>query len=224
MTEPLPRRRRLHRRRVLLGAVVAVVLAVVGLALTVRPWQETGSLQRLAQPSEEDIQTGLTLYPPGTRPRAPDASGRTMDGGNLSLRELRGHIVVVNVWGSWCGPCRKEAPDLVRLARETQNKGVRFVGIDTRDNPTAARAFVRSFRITYPSIDDQSGTVLLQFAGVIPISAVPSTLAIDPHGRIAARVIGKTTYATLRGLLDDLLAEQNPDQQATPGASRRNQP
>ena len=77
--------------------------------------------------------------------------------------------------------------------------------IDVRDNPAAARAFEREFGITYPSFDDQDGQVLASFAGVVPVSAVPSTIVVDQSGVIRASIVGKTDTRTLRGLIDDLL-------------------
>ena len=112
---------------------------------------------------------------------------------------------MLNVWGSWCGPCRAEAPDLAEISAETMDQGVRFIGIDVRDNPAAARAFEREFGITYPSFDDQDGQVLASFAGVVPVSAVPSTIVVDQSGVIRASIVGKTDTRTLRGLIDDLL-------------------
>ena len=149
---------------------------------------------------------GLTLY------RGPDGisvtkiTGKSITGDQLSVQSLQGHVVVLNVWGSWCGPCRAEAPDLARISRQTAPKGVRFVGVDVRDNPSAARAFEARYGITYPSFDDQSGLVLAQFAGIVPVSAVPSTLVIDRRGVIRARIVGRVDATTLRGLIDDTLA------------------
>lgn len=158
-----------------------------------------------------DLSTGLTRYPPNERRPAPDIRGATLDGDRLALADLRGRVVVVNVWGSWCPPCREEAPDLARTARETTDRGVRFVGINVRDNPGAAGAFVRKFDIRYPSLVDTDGTLLLAFDGIIPVSAIPSTLVIDTKGRIAARVIGKTTYTTLLGLLEERSTRNHTD-------------
>jgi peroxiredoxin len=93
---------------------------------------------------------------------------------------------------------------------------VRFVGIDTRDNLAAARAFARAFNVPYPSLVDDDGHLMLAFHGVIPVSAVPSTVVVDPAGNIAARVVGIINYSTLRGLVDDVLAETTP---ATAAAS-----
>ncbi|MCG0062199.1 MULTISPECIES: TlpA family protein disulfide reductase [Streptomyces] len=153
-------------------------------------------------------QQGLTQYPAGKRPMAPDLSGKTITGDRLDLADLRGKVIVLNVWGSWCAPCRAEAPDLKKVSEEAYDLGVRFVGIDTRDNDAAARAFERNYGITYPSFRDPDGKLLLRFNGRIPLAAVPSTVLIDRDGRIAARVIGAITYATLRELVKDLAAEE----------------
>lgn len=146
---------------------------------------------------------GLALYPGNTGVPLPEIRGRTIAGDSLSLRSLRGHVVVLNVWGSWCAPCRAEAPDLAAISTETGVRGVRFVGIDVRDNPSAARAFERNYAITYPSFDDQDGLVLAQFTGIVPVSAVPSTLVVDRNGIIRARVVGRVQATTLRGLIHD---------------------
>ena len=94
----------------------------------------------------------------------------------------------------------------MRLANEDANRGVRFVGINTRDNPDAAKAFVRSFKVPYPSVRDNNGEVLLSFRETIPTTVVPTTVVIDRDGKVAARVIGPVSYTTLKGLLDDELA------------------
>ena len=151
--------------------------------------------------------TGLSRWPPGQRAPAPPLRGRTLDGKALSLADFRGNVVVVNVWGSWCSPCRAEAPDLRRAANETRARGGRFLGIDTRDNAAAARAFVREFAIPYPSLVDEEGSLLLSLRDTVPARAIPSTMLVDRRGRIAARVVGQVTYPTLTGLIDNLLAE-----------------
>ena len=206
-------------RRVLLAGTTLLLVAAAAIG-----WQAgrgSPSAEREAQTSASTA-TGLTRYARGDRPRAPEIRGETLDGGRVALTDLRGYVVVVNVWGSWCQPCRKEAPDLARAARETAPRGVRFVGIDTRDNDAAARAFVRSFNIPYPSLIDDDGRLTLAFAGVIPVSAVPSTVVIDAEGNIAARVVGIVSYGTLRGLIDDVLAESpSPQSPSTQSPSPR---
>lgn len=154
----------------------------------------------------DTVQPGVATYDADGRVPAPKLEGTTLDGDTFNLSELRGKIVVINVWGSWCGPCRAETPDLVRLAREDAGRGVRFVGINTRDNPAAARSFVRQFEVPYPSLDDTDGQALLGFRQVIPTAVIPSTVLIDRQGEVAARIIGPVTYRTLSGLLDDEIA------------------
>jgi len=102
------------------------------------------------------------------------------------------------------------------VSDETRAAGVRFVGIDTRDNDAAARAYTREFAISYPSLVDDDGGLMLAFGRTIPVSAVPSTVVVDARGRIAARVIGAVTYATLRGLVEDTLAERSTSATQTP--------
>jgi len=164
--------------------------------------------------SAGDTGTGLTLFRDGSRPTVPALQGTTLDGKAFDLASLRGHVVVLNAWATWCGPCRAESPGLARASKATYNRGVRFVGIDTRDQASAALAFRRAFGITYPSVVDTDGRLMLAFARVIPISGIPSTLIVDPSGRITARVIGPIDYTTLRGLISDVLKES--DDRATP--------
>ena len=163
----------------------------------------------------EDISTGLTRWKPADRPKLPGLRGRTLDGRRLDVSDWRGHVVVVNTWGSWCGPCREEAPDLRRASEKSTADGVRFVGINTRDNDAAARAFVREFGIGYPSMIDDDGGLMLAFGQTVPASAVPTTIVVDARGRIAARVIGAVTYATLIGSIDD--AQSSPPTESGAG-------
>ena len=186
----------MHRRQsgVLAAAVAAAVLAVAGCAAT--PSAGTGGFV-----------TGdgsITVVDPGQRRQAPVISGTTLDGRQWSSDAAAGTVIVYNVWGSWCQPCRAEAPALQAVAEATADRAV-FVGLNTRDlDPAAPRAFVRAFDITFPSLFDPDGSLLLAFAGELPPSAIPSTLIVDAEGRIAARVVGTTTEATLRGLIDDI--------------------
>lgn len=131
-------------------------------------------------------------------------TGELLQGGSFDSASLAGKVVVYNVWGSWCAPCRAEAPALVAASRRTAEVAV-FVGLNTRDLDTAApKAFVRSFGVPYVNLYDPDGALLLEFSGQLPASAIPSTLLVDPQGRVAARIIGETTEATLVGLIEDL--------------------
>lgn len=189
------------------GRLVTVVVVVVvsGLAmLGIRWWQPDDSDSTAAQAA---FATGLKRLPVSERGSAVSLSGETLDGDPLDIAEWRGDVVVVNVWGSWCGPCRKEAPALARVSKATKSLGVHFLGIDVRDNLSAAKAFTRSYGIEYPSLFDADGTLVLAFSGRVPVSAVPSTIVLDRQGRVAATVIGVVDETTLRGLVDDVLAE-----------------
>ncbi|MGC4939907.1 TlpA family protein disulfide reductase [Kribbella sp. DT2] len=188
--------------------IATAVLTAAVVVIEVRHEGIFGSTTPTRQGQTADASsTGLTLYPVGERVPVPVVRGETLTGDQLAVSDLLGRIVVLNVWGSWCNPCRAETPELVRVANETRAQGVRFVGIDTRDNPAAARAFVQAFKMPNPSIIDEGGRVLLGFNGIVPFSAVPSTVVIDRSGRIAARVIGRISYATLTGVIEDLQSE-----------------
>lgn len=206
---------RRHRLRLALsGLAVAagsVALGQSGLFAGGSVTSDDPSGTSAAASAPDDVATGLSRWAPRQRTPAPPLRGRTLDGEKLSLASYRGKAVVVNVWGSWCAPCRAEAPDLRRAATETRSRGVRFLGIDTRDNDAAARAFVREFDIPYPSLVDDDGSLLLSLRDTVPAQAIPSTMVVDRRGRIAARVVGRVTYPTLTGLIDDLLAE-TPDE------------
>lgn len=143
----------------------------------------------------------------GDRAVAPEVSGTTLDGQPLALSDFAGDVVVVNVWGSWCAPCRAEAEALQQVYLDNKHDGVRFVGLNTRDQQAAALAFEQRFGITYPSLVDENGELQLAFRDSLPPNAIPSTLVIDREGAIAARVVGPTTYSQLSELVGDVAAE-----------------
>ena len=139
------------------------------------------------------------------REAAPEVSGDTLRGGTLSLVDYRDQVVVLNVWASWCPPCRAEADDFQQASQELRD--VAFVGLNVRDEPSAAKAFVRTHDIGYPSIVSQDGSVLLRFYGLLNMSSLPSTVIVDPQGRVAALVVGPATKTTLKGLVGEIEAE-----------------
>lgn len=148
----------------------------------------------------------ITRVPVEQRTPAPAVSGTTLDDKPWSSDSVTGRVLVYNVWGSWCPPCVKEAPALVRAAHRTETLA-QFVGLNTRDSGTAqAQAFVREFAVPYPNLFDPGGALVLKFAGQLPLNAIPSTVIVDAEGRIAARVLGEATEATLVGLIEDVAA------------------
>jgi thiol-disulfide isomerase/thioredoxin len=144
----------------------------------------------------------LTTLPVDKRKEPIDLSGTTLTGDRLDLATLRGKPVVLNVWGSWCPPCRKEAPDLQAAAAELTGKAA-FVGIATRDEKANALAYERRFKVTYPSLLDR-GDLLLSLRGAVSAQSPPVTLVLDAQGRIAARWVGPVTRLTLVGMVDDV--------------------
>jgi thiol-disulfide isomerase/thioredoxin len=148
-----------------------------------------------------------TFYQVGDRPSAPAVAGSTIAGQKLSLASYRGDTIVLNFWGSWCAPCRAEAPALGQLARNLGSKGVRFVGVDIRDQPDSAQAFMQTFNVGYPSLNDPGDEIALEFHSTVPPAAIPTTLIIDRSGRIAARIFGASSYAQLRALIGKVIGQ-----------------
>jgi thiol-disulfide isomerase/thioredoxin len=140
-------------------------------------------------------------------PAAPDISGTLLTGGRFRLAADRGSVVVMNFWGSWCTPCREEAPALAALARKFSS-GVTFVGVDIRDDPASAEAFMRTFRIGYPSLNDPNDEIALDFNGTVPPASIPTTLVIGRSGHIAARIVGTSSYDGLAALITQISGER----------------
>jgi thiol-disulfide isomerase/thioredoxin len=135
-------------------------------------------------------------------------SGENLDGGDLSLEQFRGTPVVAVVWGSWCAPCRAEAPAVVGAAEELGGDA-QFVGINIRDgSPEQARSFVRTFDVPYPSFYSPDGEALLPFSGTLTPNSIPSFVVLDREGRVAASIIGKLpSQTTLVEVVEDVAAE-----------------
>lgn len=148
----------------------------------------------------------IVLIAPEERGPAPDLVGPTLEGGEFRLSDYRGQVVVLNVWASWCAPCRAEAPDLEAVWLAVKDDGVQFVGLDTRDTVEAARAFVDAYGVTYPNVIDADGRLQLLFSDTLPPQAIPSTLVVDREGRVAGRILGRISQATLTALIEDVAA------------------
>jgi thiol-disulfide isomerase/thioredoxin len=151
--------------------------------------------------------TGVVAVAPVDRLEPPTVAGSTLDGGQLDVADLRGDVVVLNIWGSWCGPCRAEAPALERTAKAFEPEGVRFVGLNTKDSDDAARAFVRAVDMSYPSIVDPDGEVQLSLRDHVPPTSVPSTIVLDRDGRVAVTVVGPVTQQSLTDVVQPVVDE-----------------
>ena len=150
----------------------------------------------------------VVQLPPSERGEPVELTGETADGEAVDLADWRGAPAVLNVWYAACAPCRAEAPDLVETSAAFADEGVRFLGINTRDDAPGVEAFERTYGIDYPSVlDARDGAALLALRGDVPPQAVPTTLVLDAEGRVAARVLGRVEGSTLRALIDDVLAE-----------------
>jgi len=149
----------------------------------------------------------ITTVPPSERKPAPELSGDDLDGQPISADEFKGKTLVVNVWGSWCPPCRKEAPALIKVSRDLKPKGVEFLGIAIRESATASRVFANRLNVPYPSISNPSGDLLVGFNSSLPTAAVPTTYVIDKQGRVAARILDAVTAATLTDVIEGVLED-----------------
>lgn len=201
---------RAFRRRTPLSAAAAVTGAAVAGALLL-----TGCGEEPKASGSKDkgfVQgTGqITEVPEGERRTAPDIGGETLSDGKVRLSDFRGKVVVLNVWGSWCAPCRAEAPHFAEVAKDMKDQGVRFLGINTRDLDKApAQAFERSYGVPYPSLYDPSGRQMLEFPkGTLSLQTIPSTLIIDREGKIAVQALKELGEKELRSLLDPVRAEK----------------
>lgn len=137
---------------------------------------------------------------------APDFTLSQRGGAPLTLSGLRGQVVVINLWASWCGPCRAEMPALEQAQRALQADGLMVLGLNTtfQDDEAAALAFADELGLTFPLVFDRDGTVSAQY----DLRATPTTFFVDRRGVIRSVIIGGPMSAALiRSTVDDLLAE-----------------
>lgn len=150
-----------------------------------------------------DAGLGVTVIESKKRQPVAKVAGVSLDDAPIDLADFRGKVVVVNWWGSWCAPCRREAPTFAKLSQD-KSADAAFVGLLARDSPAAARAFNKKFDIRYPSLVDGDGRLALTFSQVLPIQAVPGTWILDSQGRVAARIASTEVTSTL---LRDVIEE-----------------
>jgi thiol-disulfide isomerase/thioredoxin len=172
---------------------------IVILALTLAACGGGGS--SIAEESFIEGSGAVTNIKLEDRKAAPALSGLTLSGKTFIFNP--GQVAVVNVWASWCSPCRAEIPTLIELSNQYPN--VQFMGILTRDNPVNAEALARRLAIPYPTFVDDS--LLIGFKSTLPANAIPSTVLIDKNGNVAARISGEVTLNSLSKLIRKLEAE-----------------
>ncbi len=150
----------------------------------------------------------LTVRTAAEREAVVELRGEDLAGDPLDLADFRGDPVVVVVWGSWCAPCRDEAPEVVAAAEELDGEA-QFLGINIRDASVAqAQAFERSFQVPYPSFYSPDGKALLSFRGELTLNSIPSFVVLDGEGRVAARIIGELpSQQTLVDVTRDVVEE-----------------
>ncbi|MDT5021774.1 MAG: hypothetical protein QOI33_2298 [Mycobacterium sp.] len=154
--------------------------------------------------------TDIVYDPPSHRGRpGPIAGPELMDPARtVSVDDFAGKVVVINVWGQWCGPCRSEASALQQVYEATTGGGVTMLGIDVRDNNReAAQDFVKDRKVTYPSIYDPAMRTMIAFGGKYPTSVIPSTLVLDRSHRVAAVFLREVLADDLRPLVVRIAAE-----------------
>jgi len=177
-----------------LPAVLSVVLAACLLATGCSSLQGAGDKGYVTGDGQVELVAATDRGAPI------ELEGTDLDGKPLSLADLRGKPVVVNIWWSACPPCREEQPDLIDAAT-TLGADAQFVGINIRDSaPDNAKSYVRSFDVPYPSFYSPDGKALVPFAGTLTAYTVPATVVLDGEGRIAGSILG--TLPSTRTLID----------------------
>jgi len=189
------------RRPTALAAALACALALTGCSGQSDPTEGPPS------PQLETLDTGDDgVIAVGDRQAAPALAGTTLDGEPLDVTDLRGQVVVLNFWASWCAPCRAEAKTLNEVAARTAPQGVRFVGVNVKDERSPAQAFERRQQVSYPSLHDQPGRLLLKFRRIVP-QTPPTTLVLDRQGRIAGFYAGEVRLSELLAPVQQIAAE-----------------
>lgn len=195
----------LRRLVPMLVACVAVVAALAGCSTGNDAVAQGGTFDFVSPGGKTDI-----LYdPPAARGTIGKLSGpNLMTGKTVSVDDFPDQVVVVNLWGQWCGPCRAEVPALEQVYERSKDQGVAFLGINVRDpQQDKARDFVTDNHVGYPSIYDPSMRTLLALGGKFPTSVIPTTLVLDRQHRVAAVFLRSLLAEDLQPAVDRIAAE-----------------
>jgi len=191
-------------RLVLVAAVVAGLL--VGCSSGDDAVAQGGTFEFVAPGGKTDIY----YDPPDRRGRpGPVVGPELMDPSRtVSVNDFTGRVVVINVWGQWCGPCRAEVTQLQQVYNATRGDGVTLLGIDVRDNNRqAAQDFVKDRNVTFPSIYDPAMRTMIAFGGKYPTTVIPSTLVLDRQHRVAAVFLRELLAEDLQPVVQRIAAE-----------------
>lgn len=192
------------------GAVMAAVLTAAALLVGCSTGDDAvaqgGTFEFVAPGGKTDI-----FYdPPASRGKPGAVRGPSLadPSKTLSLDDFSGQVVVINVWGQWCGPCRSEISELEKVYEATRGLGVAFLGIDVRDNNRqSAVDFVVDRKVTFPSIYDPAMRTMIAFGGKYPTTVIPSTLVLDREHRVAAVFLRELLADDLRPVVERLAKE-----------------
>jgi peroxiredoxin len=178
---------------------IIAVLVLLALALSVP------LLRGIAAPQRTVVAEGAEAAAL-TSQVAPDFTLQTLDGSDVTLSSLRGKVVVVNFWATWCPPCVREMPRLVRVSETYRDQGLVVLGVNTtyQDDPAKVRQFVRDNGVSYPILLDPEGAV----SQLYPARLIPTTYLIDRNGRIVHTKVGEVDEATLNEQVQALLADE----------------
>jgi thiol-disulfide isomerase/thioredoxin len=189
-------------------SIVSVAVLLTGCSTGDDAVAQGGTFEFVAPGGKTDI-----LYdPPDSRGRPGPISGPelTDPSKTISLDDFKGDVVVINVWGQWCGPCRSETRELQKVYDQTRRLGVSFLGIDVRDNNRqAAVDFVVDRKVTYPSIYDPAMRTMIAFGGKYPTTVIPSTVVLDRQHRVAAVFLRELLAEDLQSVVERLAAEKD---------------
>lgn len=189
--------------------LVLVVMLLAGCATGDDAVAQGGTFEFVAPGGKTDI----TYDPPQDRGRPGPLSGPDLmdTSRTISLQDFAGRVVVINVWGQWCAPCRSEMPQLQQVYDATRDDGVAFLGIDVRDNDIdAPRDFITDRKITFPSIYDPAMRTMIAFGGRYPATVIPSTIVLDREHRVAAVFLRELLAEDLLPVVRRLAAEPAP--------------